>query len=53
MADKKYSILKQFHLPTLEASILNDWKVENTFEKSVANRNGKPAFVFYEGPRCV
>jgi isoleucyl-tRNA synthetase len=50
MADKKYSILKQFHLPTLEASILNDWKVENTFEKSVANRNGKPAFVFYEGP---
>ncbi|MDO7905388.1 isoleucine--tRNA ligase [Paenibacillus sp. JX-17] len=30
--------------------ILNKWKEENTFERSIQNREGKPNFVFYEGP---
>ncbi len=50
MADKKYYIPKQFHLPTLEAEMLKNWKEEKTFEKSVSNRDGQEPFVFYEGP---
>ena len=30
--------------------MLEDWKVNNTFEKSVCKREGKPSFTFYEGP---
>ena len=30
--------------------ILKKWKDENTFSKSMVNREGKPNFVFYEGP---
>ena len=50
MEEKKYAIPAQFHLPALEAGILNKWKDEKTFEKSVAERAGNPTFVFYEGP---
>jgi isoleucyl-tRNA synthetase len=50
MTNNKYNILKQLHLPTLEAEMLKKWKEESTFEKSVQNRTGKDSFVFYEGP---
>ncbi|MBW7456328.1 isoleucine--tRNA ligase, partial [Paenibacillus sepulcri] len=30
--------------------VLGRWKAEQTFEQSIENRNGKPNFVFYEGP---
>lgn len=30
--------------------ILSKWKQEDTFRKSITNREGKPNFVFYEGP---
>lgn len=33
-----------------EYRVLNQWKQENTFRKSIDNRAGKPNFVFYEGP---
>lgn len=33
-----------------ELRVLNQWKQENTFRKSIDNRAGKPNFVFYEGP---
>lgn len=33
-----------------ELRILNQWKQEDTFRKSMDNRLGKPNFVFYEGP---
>lgn len=33
-----------------ELRILNQWKQNDTFKQSIANREGKPNFVFYEGP---
>jgi len=30
--------------------ILQKWREEETFKQSIENRNGKPNFVFYEGP---
>ena len=36
--------------PKLEEDILEFWKKENIFEKSLANREGKERYVFYEGP---
>ncbi|MFD1955176.1 isoleucine--tRNA ligase [Paenibacillus thailandensis] len=33
-----------------ELRVLEKWKKEDTFKKSIENRNGKPNFVFYEGP---
>jgi isoleucyl-tRNA synthetase len=50
MSAKNYIILKHLHLPTLESEILQRWKDEKTFEKSISNREGKDTFVFYEGP---
>ena len=50
MSDNKYYIPKHLHMPTLETEILARWKEENTFEKSIENRDGKDSFVFYEGP---
>ena len=34
----------------LEKEILNFWEENNTFEKSVKNRDGAAEFVFYDGP---
>lgn len=34
----------------LELEILNFWKENKIFEKSVSTREGKPGFTFYEGP---
>lgn len=36
--------------PKLEEDILRFWEEHKIFEKSVANREGKPAYVFYDGP---
>ncbi|MCX6331914.1 MAG: isoleucine--tRNA ligase [Bacteroidetes bacterium] len=47
---KKYPEFNGLHLPTIEADILAAWKSEQAFEQSVALREGKPPFVFYEGP---
>jgi isoleucyl-tRNA synthetase len=33
-----------------EMRVLEQWKTEDTFKKSIENREGKPNFVFYEGP---
>ncbi|MED1788527.1 isoleucine--tRNA ligase [Brevibacillus laterosporus] len=33
-----------------ELRVLNQWKQDDTFRKSIDNRVGKPNFVFYEGP---
>ncbi|XID96115.1 isoleucine--tRNA ligase [Paenibacillaceae bacterium WGS1546] len=35
---------------TREKRILEQWKREDTFRRSIDNREGKPNFVFYEGP---
>ncbi|TJY43357.1 isoleucine--tRNA ligase [Cohnella pontilimi] len=33
-----------------EQRVLEQWNREDTFRQSIENRNGKPDFVFYEGP---
>lgn len=35
---------------TRELRILEKWKKEDTFKRSIENRAGRPNFVFYEGP---
>ncbi|UCG74648.1 MAG: isoleucine--tRNA ligase [Gemmatimonadota bacterium] len=36
--------------PALEESILRVWEEEDTFHESLRAREGRPEFVFYEGP---
>ncbi|MCR8656019.1 isoleucine--tRNA ligase [Paenibacillus endoradicis] len=35
---------------TRELRVLAQWQEQDTFKKSIENREGKPNFVFYEGP---
>jgi len=48
---KKYPEFSGLNLPQMEAEILASWKSEQAFEQSVALREGKTPFVFYEGLR--
>lgn len=49
--DKKiYPEFKQLNLPQIGKDILAFWENEKIFEKSITSREGKPAYVFYEGP---
>ncbi|MGL4631231.1 MAG: isoleucine--tRNA ligase [Leadbetterella sp.] len=41
---------KNVDYPKIEGEILEDWKKNNLFEKSISLREGKPTFTFYEGP---
>lgn len=34
----------------VEKQVLSFWKDDNTFDKSITSRQGKPSFKFYEGP---
>jgi len=45
-----YREFSQLNLPSIEKEILEKWKAEEAFEKSVALREGATPFVFYEGP---
>ncbi len=47
---KKFTEYKGLDLPTVAGEILEFWKKENVFDKSVTTRQGKPQYVFYEGP---
>jgi isoleucyl-tRNA synthetase len=46
----RYKEFKQLNLPSIEKEILERWKRESAFEKSVELRQGAEPFVFYEGP---
>jgi isoleucyl-tRNA synthetase len=41
---------KEMAFAKIEEGIIEFWKGEHIFEKSVASRSGAPRFVFYEGP---
>jgi len=41
---------KNLHYAEVANEILKFWKENNIFEQSVAKREGKPIFTFYEGP---
>jgi isoleucyl-tRNA synthetase len=43
-------IPKNVNFPELEKSILQFWKENMMFEKSLEKTKGKPQFVFYDGP---
>ncbi|MEF2964653.1 isoleucine--tRNA ligase [Paenibacillus sp. M1] len=38
------------HARTRDLRILSKWNNENTFKRSIENREGRPNYVFYEGP---
>jgi isoleucyl-tRNA synthetase len=46
----RYKEYQQLNLPQISQEILEKWKQSNTFEKSITLREGRPPFVFYEGP---
>jgi isoleucyl-tRNA synthetase len=46
----KFKEYKGLDLPKLAEDVLDFWKEENIFEKSIAIREGKQPFVFFEGP---
>ena len=47
---QKYREYKHLNLTQIADETLASWNQENTFQKSISNREGKPSFVFYEGP---
>ncbi len=38
------------HFPTLEKGVVDRWKREKTFERSIEENRSKPEFIFYDGP---
>ncbi|MFC6266997.1 isoleucine--tRNA ligase [Frigoriflavimonas asaccharolytica] len=46
----QFTEYKGLNLTEIATRISDFWKENNTFEKSVEIRNGKPEYVFYEGP---
>lgn len=47
---KKFNEYKQLNLNAVADNISEFWKTNETFKKSVETREGKPEYVFYEGP---
>jgi len=46
----KYKEYKNLNLPEIADEVLAYWEEQNTFQESIDSRDGKQAFVFYEGP---
>ncbi|MBO0590933.1 isoleucine--tRNA ligase [Cellulophaga sp. E16_2] len=46
----KFSEYKGLDLPGVAEEILKYWKENDIFEKSIASREGKESYVFFEGP---
>ncbi|WP_296143757.1 isoleucine--tRNA ligase [uncultured Flavobacterium sp.] len=46
----KFTEYKGLDLPTVASEVLDFWKKENIFEKSVTTREGNQPYVFFEGP---
>ena len=46
----RFKEYKQLDLPNIAKEILKQWKDEDTFSRTLNNRNGCPQFIFYEGP---
>ena len=50
MSQTKFKEYKGLNLPAIAEDVLKLWDKEDTFHKSISTREGKPTFVFYEGP---
>ena len=46
----KFTEYKGLDLPAVASEVLDFWKQENIFEKSVSTREGNAPYVFFEGP---
>jgi len=46
----KFKEYKDFNLSKINKDILKYWEQDDTFHKSISTREGRPTFVFYEGP---
>jgi len=46
----KFVEYKGLDLPKVAEEVLATWKSQHVFEKSVSSREGKPSYVFFEGP---
>ncbi|CAN5796077.1 isoleucine--tRNA ligase [soil metagenome] len=46
----RYNEYQQLNLPAISQDVLDQWNLSAAFEKSIELREGKEAFVFYEGP---
>ncbi|MBT8281178.1 MAG: isoleucine--tRNA ligase [Muriicola sp.] len=46
----KFQEYKGLDLSRIGEEVLQRWKNDRIFEKSIATREGKPSYVFYEGP---
>ena len=47
---KKFNEYSKFNLSDVNKNVLKQWDLENVFARSIEEREGAPAFVFYEGP---
>jgi len=47
---KKFEVYPNLNLSDINKTMLSYWDKNNIFHKSIETREGKPAFVFYEGP---
>ncbi len=47
---KNFPEYKKLDLSQINKDILKDWDKKDMFHKSISTREGKPTFVFYEGP---
>jgi len=45
-----YKTFKGLDLPAIDKEILEFWKQENVFQKSIEEKDENNSFVFYEGP---
>ncbi|MDR1557100.1 MAG: isoleucine--tRNA ligase [Tannerellaceae bacterium] len=48
--NKRFTEYAKFDLPNINEEMLKKWREEGLFRKSLEIREGKPSFVFYEGP---
>ncbi|GAB6394069.1 MAG: isoleucine--tRNA ligase [Bacteroidales bacterium] len=48
--NKKFTEYAKLDLPEVNKKVLEKWQQGNIFHKSIELREGKPSFVFYEGP---
>ena len=47
-------VSSKLNVTTLEEGVLKFWKTRKIFEKTTAEREGAPEYVFYEGgPNCL
>ncbi|MFR9514230.1 MAG: isoleucine--tRNA ligase [Rikenellaceae bacterium] len=46
----KFNEYKGLDLAAVASEVLKEWDADDTFHKSITTREGKPTFVFYEGP---